>query len=356
MSVLEKNVSTSIRVTSLAQSIQQKLNQSISSISAVNGDLRLLAFNAKIQAAKAGDMGTGFGVVANEIKDLVATTQDITSDLQSRVGHTIEELMHLNEMLETQVRGRRLAQVAENCIDLVDRNLYERSCDVRWWATECSVVQALTDGGAQALRLASERLATILESYTVYYDLVLCDREGRVVCNGRPELYGSVGSAVGDAEWFCAACNSISGTQFGCAGPFSSSLVQGKKALLYSCGVRAEGKPEGALLGVLGIVFNWEGLGRTVVERAQAMLDSESAHNVRAYLCTPDGRVIASSLADECGREVPVPDLAKLYNSPERFCVQQEAGAFHKLMAYAPSLGYETYKTGWVAVVVENRC
>ena len=27
-------------------------------------------------------------------------------------------------------------------IDLIDRNLYERSCDVRWWATDSSVVDA----------------------------------------------------------------------------------------------------------------------------------------------------------------------------------------------------------------------
>lgn len=36
-----------------------------------------------------------------------------------------------------------MTDLALNVVDLIDRNLYERSCDVRWWATDSAVVQAL---------------------------------------------------------------------------------------------------------------------------------------------------------------------------------------------------------------------
>lgn len=352
---LNENRFTSVRVTSLAQSIREKLNQSISAITAVNGDLRLLAFNAKIQAAKAGDAGAGFGVVASEIKELVAKTQNITNDLHTRVGHTIEELTLLNEVLETQVRGRRLAQVAGTCMDLVDRNLYERSCDVRWWATESAVVRALESTCPQSLQEASERLGTILESYTVYYDLVICDLEGRVICNGRPGSYAVSGCSVQNADWYAQARRSRSGSQFGFEGPVRSELANGEPVLVYSCGVRAGGKATGELLGVLGVVFNWNGLAREVVVRAETMLDAECAHNVRAYICSPEGIVLSASDSTAVSKAVPIPDMRKLYSSPENYSLQIQQGVYHKLLGHASSQGYETYKTGWKAIVVEDR-
>ena len=32
-------------------------------------------------------------------------------------------------------------------IDLIDRNLYERTCDVRWWATDSAMVAAAAEKG-----------------------------------------------------------------------------------------------------------------------------------------------------------------------------------------------------------------
>lgn len=47
---------------------------------------RLLALNARIEAARAGDAGRGFDVVANAIKTLSQQTWDATRDIDGRTG------------------------------------------------------------------------------------------------------------------------------------------------------------------------------------------------------------------------------------------------------------------------------
>ena len=57
----------------------------------------------------------------------------------------LKKINDFSSILSNQVRGTRLSDLALNNIDLIDRNLYERSCDVRWWATDSSIWHACSD-------------------------------------------------------------------------------------------------------------------------------------------------------------------------------------------------------------------
>jgi len=69
----------------------------------------------------------------------------------------------------------------ESLVQLIVRNLYERTADVRWWATDPSLWRALEDPTPEAVAFATKRLGIIHRYYTVYSDLVLVNAEGKAV-------------------------------------------------------------------------------------------------------------------------------------------------------------------------------
>ena len=140
--------------------------------------------------------------MAQEMQKLAGKTSEVAGELATDTQKTIDDLL---DLIGTRIRGTRLSDIALMNIDLIDRCLYERSCDVRWWATDSSVVDALMLGTEESRAFASQRLGVILNAYTVYFDLVLCDTAGNVVANGRPDQYSSVGSIVANQDWFQSA-------------------------------------------------------------------------------------------------------------------------------------------------------
>ena len=193
------------------------------------------------------------------------------------------------------------------------------------------------------------------EAYTVYFDLVLCDASGRLLCNGRPDRYPCVGQRVGECGWFSQARRTPAGSdRFGSEGPLRRTLSYEEPLIVFSCAVRQGGEPSGEVLGVLGAVFNWKGLAQTVLQRAQAMLEGESEHGVRAYFCDSEGTLLADSEDRLTGKLLPIPDLQQLKAHPHRYVLQRQ-GRDQLLAAWAPSPGYETYRSGWNSAIVETR-
>ncbi|TVQ96462.1 MAG: methyl-accepting chemotaxis protein, partial [Spirochaetaceae bacterium] len=260
----------------LAQQVEASLAESTEQIRNINDDIHVLSINAKIEAARAGNHGTGFGVVADHIRTLVARTNAVTEQMESHVRRLMGDLAAMSAQLGVEVRGQRFQQVAFNTIDIIDRNLYERSCDVRWWATDASLVDALVHRTTDTAESASRRLGVILDSYTVYFDLVLADSSGVVVANGRPGRYRSLGSDVSQQPWFRRALATKSGDEFAEQSVHRSELAGNEEVLAYAATVREDGQVNGTVLGVLGILFRWRDLADGAASRAvQSILDTE---------------------------------------------------------------------------------
>jgi len=336
---------------SLARRIAGNMDNSLRQIDDINMQVRLLSFNAQVQAAKAGEAGRTFSVVANEIGNLSTKTARVAESLAAETRQDIKQLAEISDRLAADVSGTRFVDLALTNIDLIDRNLYERSCDVRWWATDPSVVEALSKPGSESFRHASDRLGVILNAYTVYFDIVLCDMGGTVVANGRPDSFKSVGSSVLHCEWFQQALQSRSGNDFGFQSVHASPLVSGKNILAYSCGVRAKGEADGSLIGVLGILFNWESLAQTIVQATP--IEAVDKSSVRVCIIDRAGNVLADTRREILKDRIPVELLAPLIQAGKGFRIV-ESPSQRQLLALATAPGYETYTTGWHGLIIQT--
>jgi hypothetical protein len=341
------------RINRISNQVVEKMTASLAEIDAINLQVRLLSFNARIEAAKAGDAGRTFAVVAAEMEELSHKTAAAAGTLASESRAKLAELAAISQRLATDVRGQRLSDLAMTNIELIDRNLYERSCDVRWWATDPSVVEALENPTrAGVLAQTSGRLATILKAYTVYYDIVVADLTGRVLVNGKPRQFDSVGRNVSTQTWFRSALATASGDEFGFESVHASPLVGQRRILSYSCGIRTGGQAQGQLLGVLGILFNWDSLAQTVVENTP--LTPEEKRGTRVCIVDNHGALLADT------HQVPTKERLAVFAAVEAYRQKRgykmlDHGGDQTLVAFGVSPGYETYASGWCGMIVQDQ-
>ncbi|NFV81198.1 cache domain-containing protein [Magnetospirillum aberrantis] len=333
------------RIISLTRTVHEVANDKIQAIKKVTGTTRILSLNALIEATRAGEAGRGFAVVANEVKNVSHSIDAITQSLEGDLSMSIQELMLLGENLVAQVRGSRLADLALHMIDIIDRNLYERSCDVRWWATDSAVVDCLADPSPAAAAHAAKRLGVILDSYTVYLDLWVADASGRVVACGRPDRYPrALGQDVSGQDWFRDAMATGDGTAFAMADIAAVPALDNALTATYATAIREGGEVNGRVLGVLGIFFDWQPQAECVVTGVR--LTDEERTRTRCLLVDRNHRVLASS--DGQGVLTEVAELV----------AKQPMGAYVTpsglVVGYAETPGYETYRgMGWKGVIVQ---
>ena len=336
------------RILDLSERLSSVAGAKIGEIARVNRAAKMLAINALIVAARAGEAGKGFAIVAEEFKKISTEIDAVAAALESQVRADLDELSAIGGAILGHMRGQRLADLALNAIEIVDRNLYERTCDVRWWATDSSIVACLAQGDdATVRRHASDRLGVILDAYTVYLDLWICDAQGRVVANGRPGRYPNVvGRSVADARWFRDGLRTATGDDFVACDIERNAALGDAPVATYATAIRAGGESGGRPLGVLGVHFDWRPQAQAVVDGVR--LTPEERERSRVMLLDERGRVLAAS----DGQGVLT----------ETFPLDTSAGPMGSYadgevtVGYARTPGYETYQgLGWYGCLVQSR-
>jgi chemotaxis signal transduction protein len=270
----------------------------------------------------------------------------------SNTGHRTKDVFarSIANLHETVVSAilqdcRFLASLA---IDIMDRNLYERANDCRWWALTSAFREILArpEVAADDQARITAILQTINGLYTVYSNLIVFDARGKVVAVSQPQEASWIGRSIGE-DW-ARTVLALEDSQGYAVSPFAvSPFYGGRHTYIYGAAIRSMDSPDGGrVVGGVGIVFDSEpqfaAMLKDALPRDEAGQPQEGCFGA---FVDRAGRVVASTRADlkpGTPMEIDAAFLA-LKNGEARTGIVRFDGSYYAVGARMSS-GYREYK------------
>lgn len=207
----------------------------------INRELRRVVWNGRLNAVGQQRDMVRFKSVLRQVTQAGSRTRE-------RLRQSLQEL----SMAALARCSEQAVQLARLAADIMDRNLYERANDCRWWASSPRLREALHAGDVAAVH---EMLDAINGLYTVYSRLVVFDVEGRVSAASRADeapAAAAPGSAV-PVAWVEAVRGLQHARQYAVSDWSECALHAQGPTYVFLAAVREPGEGQRACGGIAAI-------------------------------------------------------------------------------------------------------
>ena len=134
--------------------------------------MKLLSFNASVEAARAGDAGKGFAVVAEEVGNLAAMSGDAAKEITTVLDNSLRQVQGAVDNTKNKVgaiidqsRGKvmRGTEIVETCSKVL-KQITRNVADVNDMIIEISITSNEQSSGMEQISSAMADLAKTIES------------------------------------------------------------------------------------------------------------------------------------------------------------------------------------------------
>jgi len=282
-------------------------------------------------------------------------------DQISETGTRSNELFNqsINDLYETVLASSLQDSefVSHLLVDLLDRNLYERSDDCRWWALtpELRATLASKVVDSKSIGDITEILEYINKLYTVYTRIFVYDKSGSIIASTNPMK--KTGTIIGTRidELTLAKVTSLRSEQQYYVSPFvENPLYENAPTYIYHAAIMAQNSD--SVVGGIGIVFD-------ATNEFLAMLQGgiSARDTTTAFYIDRQGKIISSTdLSRPVGSTLEIDkDLLSLPNGKSTSRIVIHDG-YYAILGCSVSEGYrefkvtDGYKEDVIAVIYES--
>lgn len=242
-----------------ADSFSTELNEIINKTQTINGSLKRIVYNGQI-IARDDSIDEEYSRLKPILRAIGRIGTNTSSLFQSSVSNLFSTVVSTS-LVDTSF-------LASLSVDIMDRNLYERANDCRWWALDSTIRRILAKDviSTPEQKQLTDILVYINDLYTVYSNLFIFDKTGTIIAVSNPNRVEDIGKTLTAPYVSEILANDKQEKYF--VSPFEQTeLYDHRHTYIYGASI-TDFNNHNRTVGGIGIVFDSEDQFKTILEES----------------------------------------------------------------------------------------